>query len=98
MRHLFFIILITCFSSTASLLFAQCAGTQTYTVDPQPGAGNTYAAGQIVEFCYTMTDYNQLNSNWFHGLTFTFGPGWNTNTFTVISYPQPATPSTGVFS
>jgi gliding motility-associated-like protein len=95
MRHLFFIILITCFSSTASLLFAQCAGTQTYTVDPQPGAGNTYAAGQIVEFCYTMTDYNQLNSNWFHGLTFTFGPGWNTNTFTVISYPQPATPSTG---
>ncbi len=76
-------------------VFPQCAGPITYTVSPLPGPGNTYAPGQIVTFCITVDGYNENVSNWFHGLTLNWGPGWDVSTLTVISYPTPANPTTG---
>ncbi|MFI5135339.1 MAG: PKD domain-containing protein, partial [Chitinophagales bacterium] len=64
----------------------QCLGTQSYTVDPAPVDGH-YNSGTVVTFCYTMTNYNQCNSNWFHDLNLSFGPGWDTSTLTAISVP-----------
>ncbi|MGB3074574.1 MAG: hypothetical protein WBB36_04605, partial [Chitinophagales bacterium] len=63
-----------------------CAGTQSYTVDPLPTNG-FYNAGTVVTFCYTIQNYNQCNSNWFHTLDFNFGPGWDLTTLTPISMP-----------
>jgi hypothetical protein len=65
-------------------LFAQCAGAQTVTLIPDT---DCYPAGQIVEFCYTMTNWNQVNDNWFHGLTFNFGAGWDSSSLVVVSLP-----------
>ena len=63
-----------------------CVGTQSYTVDPAPVNG-FYNAGTVVTFCYTIQDYNQCNSNWFHTLDLNFGPGWDLTTITPISLP-----------
>ncbi|HWB62635.1 MAG TPA: gliding motility-associated C-terminal domain-containing protein [Chitinophagales bacterium] len=80
------IAVITALNNTVS---AQCAGTESFTVSPQPGPGNTYAPGQVVTFCFTMTGYNQLSANWLHGLTLALGAGWDLSTLTVVSMPSP---------
>ena len=54
------------------------------TANPPPVNG-VYNAGQTVNFCYTITDYNQTSANWLHGVIPNFGPGWNMSTFTPIS-------------
>ncbi len=47
---------------------------------PPPDNG-TYAGGTVVQFCYTMTDWNiDATNNWFHGITLAFGPGWDQST------------------
>lgn len=58
---------------------AGCVIQSSLTATPPPING-TYAAGQTVQFCYTITDYNQTSANWLHGMVPTFGPGWNTAT------------------
>lgn len=63
-----------------------CTGTQSGTADPMPTNG-TYNAGTVVTFCYSMQNYNQCNSNWFHTLNLTFGPGWDLSTLTPITIP-----------
>ena len=55
----------------------------------------TYFPGQTVTFCFTVTQYNEVNSNWLHGITPTFGPGWNLATLIVDSVPPSCTTSTG---
>lgn len=64
-----------------------CTGLQSFTVDPLPVNG-FYDAGTTVNFCYSMQNYDQCNSNWFHTLDLNFGPGWDLSTFTVISVPN----------
>lgn len=76
-----------------NLSFSQCAGTTSVVANPQPNTGGTYAPGQVVTFCFSVTGYTQTASNWFHGLTFTFGPGWDPSSFTVVSAPSPASGS-----
>ncbi len=84
-KILFLLVCSICFACKSF----SCVGSQSYTTNPAPGPGNTYTAGQVVTFCYTINGYNQVNSNWLHGLTFTFGSGWNANSFTVVSAPLP---------
>ena len=67
--------------------FSQCVGTQSATVSPPPILGSYYYAGDTVTFCYTMQNFNQLSANWFHGVTLSFGPGWDTSTLIPISVP-----------
>ena len=64
----------------------QCLGTQTSTATPLP-TGGQYSGGTVVTFCYTMVDYSQCNSNWFHTLDIDLGPGWDVSTFMPISWP-----------
>lgn len=58
---------------------AGCVIQSSLTATPPPVNGS-YAAGQTVQFCYTITDFNQTSANWLHGIVPTFGPGWNLST------------------
>ena len=53
-----------------------CNQTSTLTaVPPMPVGG--YSPGTSVTFCYTITNWAIVSSNWLHGVTPTFGTGWN---------------------
>ncbi len=74
-----------------------CLLGSTLTATPAPVNGG-YAPGQVVNFCFTVTNYTEVNTNWFHGVQITMGPGWTG----VVSSPAPAadcpfdvTPGTG---
>jgi hypothetical protein len=56
---------------------AQCAGVQSYTMNPLPPAGG-YLPGTVVTVCYTMNGWPGLNvgSNWLEGFDINLGPGW----------------------
>lgn len=73
MKNILAIILIL-FSTNA---MAQCAGVQSFTLDPQPVNGN-YEPGTVVTMCYTMTGWNgtSFGSNWLEGFSINLGPGW----------------------
>ncbi|MEW5675980.1 PKD-like domain-containing protein [Flavobacterium enshiense] len=52
-----------------------CLRQSALTATPAP-VGGTYSPGQVVRFCYTVTQWEQTNTNWFHGVQITMGPGW----------------------
>ena len=60
-----------------------CAGCviQSYFTAVPPPVNGMYPAGQLVNFCYTISDYNQTSANWLHGIVPTLGPGWDMSTF-----------------
>ena len=58
-----------------------CLVGYTLTQSPLPTNG-TYACGETVTFCFTVTFWNSTNANWFHGITANFGPGWDMSTLT----------------
>jgi gliding motility-associated-like protein len=62
-----------------------CLQSTTLTATPAPVNG-TYLPGQVVNFCFTVDDFSQQNTNWFHGVQITMGSGWTG----VISNPIPA--------
>ena len=62
-----------------------CLGTATLTANPQPVNGG-YTAGQVVQFCFTVNSYTEVNTNWFHGVQISMGSGWTG----VISNPIPS--------
>lgn len=65
-----------------------CQVGYNFTASVQPING-TYACGQTVTFCYTVTNWNSTNANWFHGIVASFGPGWDMST--LVPGPPPAT-------
>ena len=71
-----------------------CLLTSSMTVDPLPFNG-TYQPGTIVNFCYTVSEWNQTNTNWFHGVVPIMGSSW-TN-LTPISAPATCDGGTGVW-
>ena len=52
-----------------------CLRASTLTSTPNPVNG-AYTPGQVVTFCYTVTEWSQENTNWFHGVQIAFGAGW----------------------
>ncbi|MFT5778264.1 MAG: hypothetical protein ACI837_001220, partial [Crocinitomicaceae bacterium] len=52
-----------------------CLRQSSMTSSPAPVNG-AYTPGQVVTFCYTVTEWSQENTNWFHGVQLTFGAGW----------------------
>ncbi len=75
--------------SGIGLLYAQpCLTGWTLTANPLP-AGGTYASGQTVTFCYTVTGWNSTSANWFHGAMANWGAGWDLST--LVPGPPPAT-------
>jgi len=61
--------------------------------DPFTGGNPTYFPGQVIEFCYTIENYDgglaDNNNNWMHGIVPLFGPGWDQNTLVPVGQPQP---------
>lgn len=65
---------------------SQCNLASNITVDPLPTNG-TYTAGTQVNVCYTISEYEKVNSNWIHGVTIeNLGAGW-TGTISNITTP-----------
>jgi hypothetical protein len=60
---------------------ANCLVSSTLVATPPPVDG-MYAPGETVTFCFTVTAWDETNTNWLHGCTASFGPGWNTATLT----------------
>jgi len=61
-----------------------CVIQSSLTVNPPPFNG-TYQPGQTVNFCYTISDYNQTSINWLHAVCPSFGPGWNPGTLVTVN-------------
>ena len=59
----------------------KCNQLSSLTVSPLPVNG-TYLPNTTVNFCYTVSKYNQVSANWFHGMIPTFGCGWDLATMT----------------
>lgn len=60
-----------------------CLQNASLTVNPQPVNG-TYLPNTLVNFCFTVTSFTQVSSNWLHGIIPTFGNGWNLTSLTTI--------------
>lgn len=54
-----------------------------------PPVNGTYACGQTVTFCLTISSWNTTNANWLHGVVASFGPGWDMATLTPGAAPPP---------
>ena len=64
------------------------------TANPPPING-TYAANQTVEFCYTLTDFDAVSSNWLHAVQVEWSDGWVTSPANVVTTAPPACNSAG---
>jgi gliding motility-associated-like protein len=62
-----------------------CLLGSSLTATPAPVNGG-YSPGQVVQFCFNVSNYTEVNTNWFHGVQISLGPGWTG----VISNPTPA--------
>jgi len=60
-----------------------CVLGATLDATPPPVNGQ-YQPGTLVTFCYQVSSYSQINSNWLHGVIPSFGPGWDLSTFVAL--------------
>jgi large repetitive protein len=67
---------------------SDCLQISNLTVSPAPVNG-TYGPNQTVTFCYTITSWTQVSANWLHGVTPSFGCGWNLATLAPSGSPPP---------
>ncbi len=81
------LMLILLMNPCTSYVFGQCAQTESSTSTPPPSF-NTYQSGTTIVFCYTMTDFLQLSSNWIDGFEINFGGGWDATSLTPITAPN----------
>jgi gliding motility-associated-like protein len=58
-----------------------CLLASNLTVNPLPING-TYQGGTTVTFCYTITQWDQQNTNWIHAVIPSFGAGWDMTSLT----------------
>ncbi|CAN1542050.1 Gliding motility-associated, C-terminal domain [Flavobacteriaceae bacterium] len=65
-----------------------CLRVSTLTPSPLPVSG-IYSPGQVVRFCYTISQWKATNGNWLHGVQIKMGAGWTgtiSNTTPATSY------------
>ena len=72
---------------------SDCFQGGVFTANPQPVNG-TYQAGESVEFCFTVTDYTQVSSNWLHGVQVEWSSAWETSNENLV-FTVPATSCNG---
>jgi len=73
-----------------------CLLSANLSVSPTP-IGGSYTPGTVVQFCYQMSDWNQVSTNWFHALGLTLGNGWDPASLNVVSLP-PSCSNSGVWA
>ena len=71
-----------------------CLRQSNITANPLPVNG-AYEPGQVVQFCYRITQWEQPNTNWLHGVQVSMGSGW---TGVINGVTLPAKCSSGPFS
>jgi hypothetical protein len=52
-----------------------CLRASEITASPQPVNGQ-YQPGTVVNFCYHITQWANMNTNWLHGVQINWGSGW----------------------
>ena len=55
--------------------------------DPITPIGGPYSPGEVVSFCYNVTDWETVNTNWLQGIVPTFGNGWDPSSFVISGEP-----------
>ena len=60
--------------------------TASSLVATPPPANGVYSPGQVVRFCYTVSNFEHINVNWLHGVQINMGPGW-TGVVTNVTSP-----------
>lgn len=73
---------------------ADCVNASTFTASPLPVNG-MYNPGQVVTFCYHVSQYSQINTNWLHGVQVTLGAGWTVGS--IVASPPPACQGSGTW-
>jgi hypothetical protein len=86
-RYLKGVLIVGAFGPWGALL--ACLNSYTRSRPAPMPLNGTYACGQTVNFCFTVTNWSQQNTNWFHGLSIALGPGWDASTLTPVSAPPP---------
>ena len=61
-----------------------CITGSSFTATPMPVNG-MYNPGQTVQFCYHVSNYVELNTNWLHGVQVNYGSGWNAASITAVA-------------
>lgn len=89
-------LLWACLGTGAAAWAQPCAIGFQLNTSPLPQNG-TYSCGQTVTFCLTITGWNSTNANWFHGVSATFGPGWDLGTLVPGTPPPTCGPSAGTW-
>lgn len=74
-----------------------CLLSSSLTVNPLPVNG-TYQGGTTVTFCYTITGWDQQNTNWLHAVIPTFGNGWDMSTLTGLTGAATCDGGPGIWS
>jgi gliding motility-associated-like protein len=64
-----------------------CLISTSLTASPLPVNGG-YTAGQVVNFCFTVNGWNEINTNWFHGVQITMASGWTGTISNATPSPQ----------
>ena len=57
-------------------------------MNPLPVNGQ-YLPGTVVTVCYEVSEYNQTNVNWMHGVELQLGDGWNASSVIPGTPPSP---------
>ncbi|MGV6861709.1 MAG: PKD domain-containing protein [Putridiphycobacter sp.] len=63
-----------------------CAQTANITVTPPPTNG-FYLPNTTVQFCFELTEFNQVSANWISGVVPILGSSWNAGSMTPVSAP-----------
>ena len=67
----------------------QCLLESSITFPNTTPLNNTFNCGETVVICYTVEKYNQIATNWFHGIVPIFGEGWDfPNSFIAGNMPN----------
>jgi hypothetical protein len=66
---------------------SQCLGANTLTITPPFDSLPTLGPGTVVEVEFKVNFFTQVNSNWFHGVSFQFGPQFAQNSIIPAEIP-----------
>ncbi len=69
-----------------NLLCTNCLLSDSFTVLPTP-VNNAYGPGETVTFCYSVVNFSQNAVNWLHGVSLSFGNGWDLSTLAATYLP-----------
>ncbi|MEM9836309.1 MAG: PKD domain-containing protein, partial [Bacteroidota bacterium] len=78
----------------------ECTGTDEYTfvANPPLPTGGSYTPGTVVNMCFTLDGYTNVNANWVHSILPTFGPGYDLSTLMPSGQPVSCNGGTWVWS